>query len=175
MKFINPLFSVIMMFVLNIKVAYSGEWKSKHHSININFNKKIWTIAGQQDSAEDSFLTLFDKSDGSSFVIRVEELEEPMEIDNDAIEMTLAYDLRKSDPHLQITDHGYMSMDGRQLKTVDYQYYNKKYGRQKIRHAYVKFESNILMLMFSWPKEHELDEKYLLPPKLAYFIKNINF
>jgi hypothetical protein len=73
--------AAVIMFILNISNAYSGEWQSRFHCINIKYNDKNWKLIQTQDEEDDTIVALFDKSDGSSFFARVESLENALEIE----------------------------------------------------------------------------------------------
>ncbi len=42
------------MFVFSITNAYSGNWSSDRHEIEINFNENTWSIVESIDTLEDT-------------------------------------------------------------------------------------------------------------------------
>lgn len=157
--------ALVIMFVLNISNAYSGEWQSRFHGINIKFNDKNWKLIQTQDEENDTIVALFDKSDGSSFFARVESLENALEIENLDLESSLAESLYSSDPNVRFIDRDYVKIGGLKFHYADYQFNNKKYGVQTVRHAFLKKDNHVVILLFSWPYDMPISKEKRFPVK----------
>lgn len=164
---------ILIMFVLSITNAFSGEWKSKHHGIEIKFNDKTWSIIESNDDEDDTLIALYDKNDGSTFYIRVEYLEDAQEIGDTLIEETLAEGLYNSDSKLKVKSRNKLNIANQEFYSVDYLFNNNKFGRQLIRHAFIKKENYIIILLSSWPENTKIENSNLFPLKHMVFIEGL--
>jgi len=162
-----------VMFVLSITNAYSGEWRSLHHDINIKFNDKIWSIIETNDEKGDTLVAFFDKSDGATFYIRIEYLKNAKDIDNSLIAETISEGLYNSDPNLEVKNHQNLRIASNDFYTIDYVFNNKKFGPQLIRHAFVKKENYIVILLMSWPKNMQFETSNIFPLKHTLLLQGL--
>lgn len=161
------------MFILSITNAFSGEWKSIHHGIEVKFNDKIWSIVESNDDEDDTLIALYDKIDGSTFLIRVEYLEGAQEIDDTIIEEMLAEGLYNSDPKLVTKGRNKLNIANQEFYSVDYLFNNKKFGTQLVRHAFIKKGNYIIILLSSWPENTKIENSNLFPLKHMVFIDGL--
>lgn len=159
------LYELFIMVVLNISTAYAGEWTSQHHSIHLKFNENIWRLVATQDDIEDTFVSVFDQADGASFLVRVEYLEDATSFEDSIVAQTLAEGLQHADPQLAVIARRRLEISGNTYSVVDYQFQNKKFGPQLVRHAFFKKTNFLVILSFSWPLDAAVDKKMYLPPK----------
>jgi len=159
--------------MLSISNAYAGKWLSNYHDIVIQYNDKVWSVAEQIDSSDETLFGLYDKGDGSSFLLRVEFLEHAAEIEDAAIEEALAETLRNADSDLKIEKKYFMDIAGKEYRVIDYIFKNKYFGVQRIRHAFIKQKEHVLMLMLSWPLDAEIPAGKQFPTKHLAFIEGL--
>lgn len=155
--------------------AFSSEWKSKHFGINLNFDQKTWSMVQKTDNKEVAYAVLFDKKDGSSLFIRAETVENVKEIDDTALEKSLAESLYASDPKLKIKNRGTIEISNRKFHSVDYLYQNKKFGQQIVRHSFIKRPNHVVIILTSWPAKNKLKSVNAFPNKHATIIQKIKF
>jgi len=161
------------MGTFDISSAYTGEWRSGFHNIRVRYNSNVWSEILSQDFADDTFFSLFDKQDGSAILLRVEQLDGIAAMTDAMIEKTLADSLKKSYPDYRKQQRLYVEMAGHSFYAVDYLIDNKRFGAQIVRHAFLKLEDALLILLLSWPSEAVLLEPYQLPAKHAAFIQGL--
>ncbi|TQV74247.1 hypothetical protein FKG94_16725 [Exilibacterium tricleocarpae] len=172
MKLIYSLILTIMQ-ILSISSAYSGAWSSKHHDISINYNENVWKIIEEHDAEEDVLVGFFDKSDGSSFLVRIEFEQDVHLAEDSLIEQVLSEGLYNSDPALQVLGRSEMLISNGSFYAVDYLFSNKKFGKQIVRHAFLKKKDHIIMLLFAWPSEMDMVQGKKFPAKHMVFIEGI--
>lgn len=165
--------NLIIMFILSISNAYAGKWTSKHHGINLKYNDKTWEIVSSNDDESDTFISLYDKSDGSSFLARVEYLEDAQDFEDESIEYSLAESLFNSDPNSEVIAKKTLVIGDKSFYSIDYKFNNKKFGSQLVRHAFLKKKNHVIILLFSWPYGIHVDAAKNFPVKHLAFIEGV--
>jgi len=161
------------MFILNISNAYAGKWASEHHAINLKYNDKTWEIVSSNDDENDTFISLYDKSDGSSFLARVEFLEYAQDFEDKNIEYSLAESLFNSDPDTEVITKKTLVIGDKSFYSIDYKFNNKKFGSQLVRHAFLKKKNHVMILLFSWPYGINVGTTKNFPIKHLAFIEGV--
>ncbi len=171
----NQLTMIVPLFMLTISSAYSGKWSSNHHEIAIHFNDKVWSIVEEFDSDDDALIGLYDKNDGSTFLLRIEYEEDAVNIPDEAIDEALIETPSSADSGVRVYGRYVMTIAGNDFRVIDYLFENRKFGSQKVRHAYMKQSNHILMLMMSWPVEMNIKEGKNFPIKHLALIDGLSF
>ncbi len=120
------------------------------------------------------YISLYDKNDGSTFLVRVEYLEDANSIENVVLENVLSEILYASDPNLIIINKAIITIADLEFQSIDYLFDNKIFGPQTVRHAFIRQDNFILILMLAWPNNLELQNKTDFPPKHFILINGLN-
>ena len=138
------------LIVLNISSAYGAKWKSVFGDFDLQYNERIWSVVEERHSSDDVFFGLIDKSDGASFMIRREEIEDIEQVDHGSIETALAEGVAS-----RITSsRGIRSVQrfgGRPFNVVEYRIKNPKFGDQVLVQAYALSDSAVIIIQLGWP------------------------
>jgi len=139
--------------MLKLSAAYGARWASAFGSRDLRYNERLWTVVSESQSPEDMFFGLIDRSDGSSFLIRIESVEALDELDDEALESSLADSI--GDPRFETeqVDRFAEQISGLGFNVVEYLIRNPKFGEQVVRHAYSRGDDEVIVLVFAWPTD----------------------
>ncbi|MEM7707797.1 MAG: hypothetical protein AAF358_19755 [Pseudomonadota bacterium] len=165
---------IIVPLLLTIGTADSGKWSSNHHEITVHFNEKIWSIVEEVDSENDTLIGLYDKDDGSTFLLRIEFQEDAINIPEEAIDKALIETLRNADSGVEVYRRSAMTIAGNDFRVIDYLFDNREFGTQRVRHAYQQQSNHIFMLMMSWPIEMNIQVGKNFPFKHLALIEGLS-
>lgn len=159
--------------MIKITTMYKGCWISKFHDVDVSYNENVWSLVAEAEDADELMLGLFDKKDGSSFLINLEQVDEPNELSNEDIEGALFADLFNKDNDLVVNKKFEDELAGIQFNFIDYSFNNKIFGKQKLLHAYSKFPNHVALFVFSWPDGMPLHDDSFFPVKHLAFIEGL--
>ncbi|MDH5600347.1 MAG: hypothetical protein OEY78_03480 [Gammaproteobacteria bacterium] len=159
--------------MVKISTQYKGSWVSKFHDVEITYNDNVWSVIAESEDEDELMLGLFDKKDGSSFMFNLENVEEPGELSNDDIEGALFADIYNKDNNVVVNRKFEAFLGGMIFNFVEYTFNNKKFGKQKLLHAFSRFTHHVPLFVFSWPIDMPLQGQSYLPLKHQAFIEGL--
>ena len=83
--------------MIKITTKYKGSWVSNFHDVEISYNDNVWSLVAEAEDEDELMVGLFDKKDGSSFLLNLEQVDEPNELSNEDIEGALFADIFNKD------------------------------------------------------------------------------
>jgi len=86
--------------MVNIKSIFTGRWSSKYRDFQISFNGRVWIVLTDHDEPDEMLVSLFDRTDGSSIVVNLEQLGDA-ELSPEDVESFLFKDLFNKDNELK--------------------------------------------------------------------------
>lgn len=143
---------LVAILMLKLSAAYGATWPAAFGDRELRYNEKIWAPVGEFHAPDDQFIGLFDKSDGSTFVLRLEAIEDADPPDDEAIEASLEQGI--ADEKFQATWIGSSTrtVSGVDFTLLRYQITNPRFGEQTLVHAYARTGGDVVILMLVWPR-----------------------
>lgn len=137
--------------MLKLSAAFGAKWRSAFGQRDLSYNERIWTIAEELHTPEDVLFGLVDESDGSSFVLRVEYLDEDNDLSDDDIENALLAPF--CDPAFGAEYLGPCSIEVSDLRFFGgvLAIINPKFGNQIVQIMFRRAGDTVTMLQFTWP------------------------
>lgn len=160
----------------DLSSAYAGSWRAAFRGGSVRFNDRLWRLAGEHHSPEDTFLGLHDRSDGSSFVLRVEEMENTEDIRNEDLEAALFETIAGPALASKLLERLSLEVGGVDFEAVKYAFINPKHGDQHLVHAFSKLaiDAAVILLAFAWPAQLPTGPAGV-PVKLGVLLGGVSF
>lgn len=159
--------------MIKITTKYKGCWVSNFHDVEISYNDNVWSLVAEAEDEDELMVGLFDKKDGSSFLLNLEQVDEPDELSNEDIEGALFADLFNKDNDIIVNKKFEAELADIQFNFVEYSFNNKIFGNQKLLHAFSRFSHHIALFVFSWPGGMPLQVDSFFPVKHQAFIEGL--
>lgn len=159
--------------MINIKSIFSGNWGSKHRDFQISFNGKVWIVIAEYDEPDEMLVSLFDRTDGSSIIVNLEQLGD-VELSTEDVESFLFKDLFNKDNEIKVTDKGAATLFGKEFNYIQYVFHNKKFGPQRLFDFYRHYNGEAYLLRCGSPIDMEPQVDSMLPGKLDVLLNSIN-
>jgi hypothetical protein len=146
--------------MLKLSAAYGAKWTSAFGHRELRCNERMWSPAGESHAPDDSFFGVVDKADGSSFVLRIERLDEPGVADED-IEDGLTGPLHV--PPLNAERQGACRLDvsGLEFKGARLAISNRRFGPQWLQVMFSREGEVVTIMQFTWPRAAAGDDPSL--------------
>jgi hypothetical protein len=158
--------------MIKLSSAYGGKWRAAFGQRELRFNKSIWTVVSEFHAPDDTFFSLIDQSDGSSFLFRLESLEDIAEIPEQALVKALADSIAQ--PKFAAVQVGESELDisGQRFLKATYHINNPKFGPQVLVHAVAKGSDDCVILRMIWPRDLPVNANGM-PVKFAALISGL--
>lgn len=163
-------FTAILM--LKLSAAYSATWSAAFGDRELRYNEKIWSVVSESHEPEDTIFGLIDKSDGTTFLIRVEAVENLDEIDDEVLESSLEEGIADERYKAEWVDTTERSISGTTFTLVEYHITNPKFGEQSLINAYARGSDEVVIIMLAWPRGLPVTDSGL-PTKLEALLEGL--
>ena len=137
--------------MLKLSAAYGAKWRSSFGERELRYNERLWRPIEESHSPEDMFFGLIDQTDGSSFLIRIETLENAHSFSEEDLCDELL------DPYLeesyQSTDYRDLTLEisGTEFTGFSLRIVNPKFGDQYLQVLFATDQGQVTILQFTWP------------------------
>lgn len=139
--------------MLKLSSAYPATWSAAFGDRDLRYNPKVWSLVQDHHAPDDSFVALIDKSDGSTFILRVESLANLDEIDDEDLEIALEEDLLDERFETQWIENSVRSVAGTSFCFLVYGFKNPKFGNQILVNAFARGVGEATILRLAWPRD----------------------
>lgn len=158
--------------MIKLSSAYGGKWRAAFGERELQFNENIWTFVTEFHAPDDTFFCLIDKSDGASFLFRLESLEDSAEIPEQALVEALAESIAQ--PKFGAVQVGEYELDiaDQRFLAATYHINNSKFGPQVLVHAVAKGSDDCTILRMIWPRDLPVNADGI-PVKFAALISGL--
>ena len=137
--------------MLKLSAAYGAKWRSAFGERELRYNERLWRPIEESHSPEDMLFGLIDHTDGSSFLIRIETLENAHSFTDEDLSDELL------DPYLeesyQATGYGDLSheVSGVEFSGFSLRIVNPKFGDQYLQVLFSRDQEQVTIVQFTWP------------------------
>lgn len=166
--------SWMFLMLVSLNSAYAATWTAAFDKHKLRYNQRVWTLIGEHHDADDTFVGFSDKTDGTSIYLRIESLANLVDVDDAAIEQSLAESLAAEKFQTVRLERGALPIAGKTFQRVKYQIKNSKFGEQFVIHGYHRQQQQVVILMLAWPRQLPLSNSGL-PLKLEALLAGITW
>lgn len=138
--------------LLSLGKAYGARWSSAFGHRDLRYNGRLWKPLPDHHSPEDVFFGLLDPSDGSSFLIRIETVEDLDDLEDADIKDSMSESIADERFNTRHLADGSRDISGVRFNFVEYAITNAKFGEQVICQAYARGDGQVTLLSLTWPR-----------------------
>jgi len=155
-------------------ILNKGNWESSYQSIHINYNNKLWRqIYTAYDNVDGFLFGVIDKSDGSSFSIDCESINDNEIYDYEWCESEYFSRLYNIDNNVAEHNRFELNIGNIRFLCVSYIFQNKKHGKQIIVRGMSIGSSMVMAVNIAWKYYVDEDYEENIPPKFCIFMSGI--
>jgi hypothetical protein len=132
--------------------AYGARWKAAFGQSELRYNERIWTPAAEYHSPDDALFGLFDKKDGSTFMVRIEQLEAAADLPEEALEQSLLEPYLHPRFRATILARRSLDVSMRQFSGFVLSFENSKFGSQYLQLAFHRDSETATVVLLAWPR-----------------------
>lgn len=143
---------LVALLMLKLSAAYGATWSAAFGDRELRYNDRIWAPVGEFHAPDDQFIGLFDKSDGSTFVLRLEASEGADQPDDESIESSLEQGIADEKFQARWIGRSTKDVSGVEFTLLRYEITNPRFGEQTLVHAYARMGGEVVILMLVWPR-----------------------
>jgi hypothetical protein len=174
--------------VTRLGQAFAGKWKEAFARLEMAYNQRSWQFVTESHAPEDSLFSLMDKSDGASFLLRLELLSESLTEDEEipvdyfeewalenteAIAESLLEPIEEKGMVRERIGRRVLNISERTFHSFAYVVINPKFGIQFLEQAFIIEQGTIVMIQFTWPYS-EVPWPGSFPIKLQVLVEGLN-
>lgn len=138
--------------MLKLSSAYAATWRAAFGDRDLRYNEKVWSLVQEHHAPDDSFVGLMDRSDGSTFILRVEQVDALGDVGDEDLWLFLEKDLRDERFGIEWIRNWDRSVDGLPFAFTSYGFINPKFGEQTLVNAFARIGGEVVILRITWPK-----------------------
>ena len=158
--------------MLKLSSAYAATWSAAFGDRDLRYNEKTWSLVSEHHAPEDSFVGLVDWSDGSTFLLRVEDMDNLDELDDEDLASALEEDLLDERFGTEWMDSLVRSVAGVEFHFEVCRFRNPKFGQPHLVNAYARGAGEVVILRMAWPRELPVAASGL-PVKLEVLLEGL--
>lgn len=160
------------VLMLKLSSAYGATWSAAFGDHKLKYNEKVWSLVSELHDPEDTFFALIDKSDGTTFYVRIEAVDHIDEIADESIELSLEEGISDEKFQAEWVGKSKRSISGITFTLVKYRIMNPKFGKQIVANAYARKTGEVVIIMLAWPYNLPVIDSGL-PAKLEALIDGV--